>query len=380
MSAVPVVPPSPANVIACGIVFPIVAGGVVALRFYCRRIQRVKLEVDDWLTLPAWLFMTGMAICIVIGVYKRGFGYPSPRPGPGQDPTTFTHPEIIINRKLEFALELFQFPALTSVKLSFLFFYKRIFCTRSTVILNWIIWTVIALCIIWGVAFFFAFLFVCGTHFSSFWGTPIAFKTHCSIILPENYWIAITDFMLDAVIFFIPMPLIFRLQMSTTRKFGLLAIFAVGALTLAASITRMVIFVNAVQVLKKAYKSSGTNNLTVTAGLYWTVFECGLGLIAACMPAIYVLLKRFSVRYIRTNNQQSKESLWSWRTVHSKSQQPSTMNFSVSEIELVPADAPHATINTRVEKQSVEDQSRHNNRHANGICVSKTVQRAENMI
>jgi hypothetical protein len=34
------------------------------------------------------------------GVYRRGFGYPSPTPGPGQDPATFTHPEIIINRKV----------------------------------------------------------------------------------------------------------------------------------------------------------------------------------------------------------------------------------------------------------------------------------------
>jgi hypothetical protein len=94
------------------------------------------------------------------------------------------------------------------VKLSFLFFYKRIFCSPLTVVLNWILWIMITLCIIWGVAFFFAFLFVCGTNFTAFWGTPIAFKTHCSIILPENYWIAITDFMLDALIFFIPMPLV----------------------------------------------------------------------------------------------------------------------------------------------------------------------------
>lgn len=55
MSAVPVVPPSPANVIACGIVFPIVAGGVVALRFYCRKLQQTQILIDDWLALPAWV-------------------------------------------------------------------------------------------------------------------------------------------------------------------------------------------------------------------------------------------------------------------------------------------------------------------------------------
>jgi hypothetical protein len=383
MSAVPVIPPSPANTIACGIIFPIAAGAVVVLRFYCRHIQRAKLLADDWLTIPAWLFMTGMAICIVIGVYRRGFGYPSPKPGPGQDPTTFTHPEIIINRQLEYALELMQFPALTCVKLSFLFFYKRIFCTRSTSILKWIIWTIIALCTIWGIAFFFSFLFVCGTHFTAFWGTPKTFKTHCGRILPENYWLAITDFILDAVIFLIPIPLILRLQLSTTRKLALLAIFAVGAVTLAASITRMVIFVNAVQVLKKAYKSSGTNNLTVTAGLYWTVFECGLGLIAACLPAIYVLFKRFSKVYLEQKTSESKKvSLWSWRTIHSRSKRSNPMNISVSasELDLVPMGDTVATIDTKVSKQDGDNSFKHYDNNSDGIMVFKTVNRAEGMI
>jgi hypothetical protein len=101
-----------------------------------------------------------------------------------------------------------QFPAITCIKLSFLFFYKRIFCTPSTVILNVIIWTAIMLCTIWGVSFFFAFLFVCGTEFTAFWGTPTVFKSHCGIILPENFWISITDFALDIIVFVIPIPLV----------------------------------------------------------------------------------------------------------------------------------------------------------------------------
>jgi hypothetical protein len=99
----------------------------------------MKLLADDWLTIPAWVSLpyaadvlehgeadsdlalhdgyghmycdrydyfnirdTGNLLLHRKGVYKRGFGYPSPTPRGGQDPTTFTHPEIIINRKVEY--------------------------------------------------------------------------------------------------------------------------------------------------------------------------------------------------------------------------------------------------------------------------------------
>ncbi len=248
MSApLPVIAPSPANTIACGLIFPIVSGAIVALRFYCRNLQGAKLLIDDWLTIPAWvslLEITGDESCRstnstsvlydwnghlpcnrydelnsqsdlpltlhCTGVERHGFAYPSPQPGPGQNPKTFTAPEIVINRQLEWALELMQFPALTCIKLSFLFFYQRIFCTRVTKILNIFMWFLIVVCILWGIAFFFGFVFVCGTEITKLWGTNGDFKAHCSRILTENYYLTITDFILDAIIFIIPIPLVRR--------------------------------------------------------------------------------------------------------------------------------------------------------------------------
>lgn len=48
-----VVPPTPANVIAAGAIWPSVCAVAVALRFYTRRLQGTTLLMDDWLTIPA---------------------------------------------------------------------------------------------------------------------------------------------------------------------------------------------------------------------------------------------------------------------------------------------------------------------------------------
>jgi hypothetical protein len=95
------------------------------------------------------------------------------------------------------------------------------------------------------------------------------------------------------------------------------------------------------------------------------------------MPIIYVPLKRFSNSYLGTNSQQPKGSLWSWRTIYTKSQQHNTTNFSASGLELVSVDAPAATINTLVEKENLEYYSKYEETHGEGIMVSKTVRRAE---
>lgn len=45
--------PSPSNVMAAGIVWPLLCSVVVGLRFYTRRIQGARMLMDDWLTIPA---------------------------------------------------------------------------------------------------------------------------------------------------------------------------------------------------------------------------------------------------------------------------------------------------------------------------------------
>lgn len=123
------------------------------------------------------------------------------------------------------------------------------------------------------------------------------------------------------------------------------------------------------------------HKVTVTAGLYWTVFECGIGLIAACLPCIYVLFKRFSESYLGLSSSQSKKiSFPSWRTIHPRSQRPNPTNISssASDLDLVPLDVSVATIDTKVSERRGD--SKHDDDQSDGILVTKTVRRTEDMI
>ena len=44
---------SPSAILAVAIALPILDAIAVALRFYTRRLQRLPLLIDDWLTVPA---------------------------------------------------------------------------------------------------------------------------------------------------------------------------------------------------------------------------------------------------------------------------------------------------------------------------------------
>lgn len=103
---------------------------------------------------------------------------------------------------------LVQTVALVCVKLSFLYFYRRIFSTGHTKIFNAIITVNVILTLIWGISFFFAFLFVCHGHFSAWWKTIQTLNTHCKSGLDIELIWAISDFIMDMMIIFLPIPMV----------------------------------------------------------------------------------------------------------------------------------------------------------------------------
>lgn len=66
----------------------------------------------------------------------------------------------------------------------------------------------VGLCICWGISFFFGLLFVCKTNFWAFWASIATLKAHCGQILNHQFWLAISDFVIDVIIFLIPIPLV----------------------------------------------------------------------------------------------------------------------------------------------------------------------------
>ena len=93
------------------------------------------------------------------------------------------------------------------VKLSFLFFYRRVFVTLTTKngamgLLNL---SMILIMLVWCIGFFFAYLFVCGTDFYAYYGRNQVFeKQHCVQTTMLNTAFASSDVIADFIILVMP--------------------------------------------------------------------------------------------------------------------------------------------------------------------------------
>ncbi len=101
-----------------------------------------------------------------------------------------------------------QIVSLGFIKLSFIMFYRRIFCTGkrtwfsiSTVVMG-------SLIIAWTATFFFVFLFYCGRHPSKEWGTVVDIITYCPNALSDQLALGISDSIMDVFIITMPIPVV----------------------------------------------------------------------------------------------------------------------------------------------------------------------------
>ena len=88
-------------------------------------------------------------------------------------------------------------------------FYRRIFCTGqrtwfsvSTVIMGILI-------VSWTIAFFFVFVFYCGSRPWEEWGTVMDVLTYCPHALDDQKALGISDSIMDVIIIGLPIPAVF---------------------------------------------------------------------------------------------------------------------------------------------------------------------------
>lgn len=114
------------------------------------------------------------------------------------------------------------------IKLSILFLWKRMF--GHVKLFRIICWSMIAITIAWSLAFFFATLFQCGLEWTWNWAPITLFLTQCTNTLDMLTVFTATDVLTDFIIMFMPVPIIWKLNMPMRRKIGVISIFMVGLL------------------------------------------------------------------------------------------------------------------------------------------------------
>ncbi|KAF2635513.1 hypothetical protein P280DRAFT_461661 [Massarina eburnea CBS 473.64] len=92
------------------------------------------------------------------------------------------------------------------------------------------------------------------------------------------------EIVLDLTILSLPLPTLYRLQMSTRKKLQVMSMFCVGFVITVVSCLRLHALV--------AFDQSTNLTYDNTPGVYWCVTEANLFIVVACMPAMRPFLQR----------------------------------------------------------------------------------------
>ncbi|KAG9235552.1 hypothetical protein BJ875DRAFT_421775 [Amylocarpus encephaloides] len=272
----------PGLVLAASVVFPLVGGILVAMRIKTKLRKVKKLEIEDWLVLPALILAIVMGIATVVAVASKVAGYTTPQT---EDIAVMIRIKRILG--ITFWMCVWCQPlALGCIKLSFIFFYRRIFNVGPTKsVFNIVSLASIALIIVWMFGFFLAVMLFCPGHVEAYWGPTerqYCWKT-------TKYFFAYTwsDVGTDFLVLLMPLPSVLKLHIPTGKKVAIVGIFGLGAITVAASILRAVFYVQLLTAQSTTLVETTDPIMLVTNGIYWILLETGLALIAVNLPLLY---------------------------------------------------------------------------------------------
>ncbi|CAK3814333.1 Hypothetical predicted protein [Lecanosticta acicola] len=288
-----------ASVMGIGVTFIVTSLVAVALRFAMRVRNKMGLGVDDWLSLAAMILVLAACSVFVAGSATATFGTHSP--DIGMAIYTYENPKQELQKKLEYAFYALMVPGMAFLKLSVLFFYRRIF--KISRIFTVCFWILTVTTVLWGISFFIAWLARCGDHPDNGYISLETLTTKCI----NSFYVLVTqsvfDVAVDIGILVLPIPFILQLETATRQKFAVLAVMLVGSLSMGCGIARMVIvaWILGTPLLTEA-KLAGLPSSDfmgiVSLMVFWGMLELGVGMIAICLPTLRPLLKGANVQYM----------------------------------------------------------------------------------
>ncbi|KAF2115243.1 hypothetical protein BDV96DRAFT_646257 [Lophiotrema nucula] len=312
---------------AIGIALPAVAMVVVGLRMYTRRTQRAALGADDWLIVGGLVSIIAMGICFIYGAATGAMGQPTPPPPDGltdEEMLSYIDPGYEVLEKIQFPFQIFMMLAYAFIKMGIVAFYRRLFVVDKRSVFGIVTLVTQVVLVLWSLTFILLVIFPCGRHIWANWGATGDQLALCPVVFTSEYGLTGSDLILDVYIFLLPLPCVWKLHMTTQRKVMVSGILLLAAMAVAASIARLVVYVKAITLLTAG--SDVDEKLVVTLGLYWSLLESGLALIAACLPTLSSLFFKKKGGKSLTMMLQSLRSVFSLRSsnrsVRSEDSQP----------------------------------------------------------
>jgi len=255
---------------ASNIAFLVVAGVAVALRFCTKFIARISIGAEDWIVLLALVFFFIETVLLLVAL---------------SDIMDKVPPSIEHFAKLSYFSAIFYYLVDTTVRISVVWYYRRIFPIPSFRRLSMIM---IGICILWCIPGFFLELFDC-VPLSSYWDPAVSGR--CINYMLYYVIIMSVEVVLDAAILVLPLKQVYRLQMTGQKKTLVCGIFLLGG------------FIVITNIIKTVWTyTSSPHKLNGGVDLLWGNIHQGTGILCACLPTYTPLVVKMS---------QATKSLWS---------------------------------------------------------------------
>ncbi|KUJ17703.1 uncharacterized protein LY89DRAFT_781852 [Mollisia scopiformis] len=255
----------------------ILSTSAVVLRFWSRLLAaRITLGWDDWLALAALPVSLAQMSVVLRGASSGLLGKHIPE---------LTLPELEWSLKLLVAANLLFNVSISFSRLSALAFYSRVFTLpgANSKLWTWSFWIVTSLCIAWPLAMIPMNLFNC-SPVRRLWQPWL--PGHCMTQF-EIYMISgATSVFVDLCVLILPLPKIYLLHMDLRKRFMVGLAFLAGYSVIFMSVGRMI------QTAQVGSALDMDPIYTIIPMAYWIEAECGLSILAICLPAIFQLAKR----------------------------------------------------------------------------------------
>ncbi|KAJ9288391.1 hypothetical protein DTO021C3_3910 [Paecilomyces variotii] len=276
---------TPSNNATVGVVMGI-ATFFVAVRFYSRTTNSgTGLGADDWMTLVSLVFAYGTGICCILGgeygIGKHIWSVPE-------------DDDVLESMKIIFAYVILYANTVPVVKYAVLLLYRRIFD------LTWSLYICAFLAFGYALSVSVTISVACkpSSFFWTQWVNPLS-GGKCTVNLYQFYlWNAVGNLLTDVLILCLPIPIVWGLQMSVTKRLAVIGIFMLGGFVCVATIVR----IYSITQLKD------TVDITWAIGdaMIWSNVEPCIGIVSACLPtmrpALRQVLDAWGISHFRSSN------------------------------------------------------------------------------
>ncbi|KAF2151498.1 hypothetical protein K461DRAFT_174154 [Myriangium duriaei CBS 260.36] len=256
---------------------------IVGLRFFSRRKQRLPIKLDDVFAAVALVLYLVAVVCEIHLVHMKLLGYKYKE-------LTEALSKGVAKVAIQYALawDVFAADSAASIKLSALYFYRRLFSVPGSQknAFNVMSQATIAIVVVWAVCFTIMPFFQCGTHLSALWDGTRA--RYCGNSKSYYLSLVISNFILDLWILMLPIPNVLRLHTSISKKLSILGVFLLAFAGLGASIARLVTYVD-ILLKGKAYAKHHDLGDAQTQAAYYSMLELGISLVAVNLPSLWLL-------------------------------------------------------------------------------------------